>query len=285
LPQRRKAAATVRDAVAVSAPLPASGGLLDVFTTNGQTYVRDIQKDLVPRVIAHSGYRWHNAVARNEMLQVLRFLTISKGGVYVHWDALAARSRKSEKDLALKIAASHAHAARNHQDYVARAVCKLFQATPDDTKLCFVKEEVFGITDGGAIIGADHPVMKEMFEIPIIGALCCSLKLYGLLSSNPLSGCAGLAGNYQSKVLFEKSKSETKGETTVLQNRMHPSQQKFFDLLGTQCPQCPLPSPVFFLCIRPGMEHLPWYGGRSPQSFIRPGMEHLPWYGGRSPQS
>ena len=58
---------------------------------------------------------------------------------------------------------------------------KLFQDTPDDKKLCYVKEEVFEITDGGPIIDTDHPVIKEMFEIPIAGVLCCSLNLYGLL--------------------------------------------------------------------------------------------------------
>ena len=65
-------------------------------------------------------------------------------------------------------------------------------------------------------------------------------------SADRCGGCAGLAGNYQSKVLFEKSGKP--GETTVLQNRMHPNQQKFFDLLGTHCP---LPSPVFPPFIRP----------------------------------
>ena len=136
----------MRDAPVVSVCMPATGGIVDVFTSNGQTYVRDIQKDLVPRVIAHCGYRWHNAVARGEMLQILRHLTIRKGGVYAHWDALAARSQQYKyndvKFLGNKIAASHAHAARNHQAYVSRAVQKLFQDTPDDKKLCFVKEEV-----------------------------------------------------------------------------------------------------------------------------------------------
>jgi hypothetical protein len=60
----------------------------------------------------------------------------------------------------------------------------------------------------------------------------------------------GLAGNFQSKVLFEKKESEKLGETTVLQNRLHPSQQKIFDLLGTHCPP---PSPVFPLFIRPSL--------------------------------
>ena len=41
--------------------------------------------------------------------------------------------------------------------------------------------------------------------------------------------CAELVGNYKTKVLFEKADSDDNGETTVLQNWMHPSQQKFFD--------------------------------------------------------
>ena len=85
----------MREAQVVSVPLPEMGGLVDVFAAHGQTYAREIQKDLVPRIkIAHSGYRWHNAVARNEMIQILRFLTFRKGGVYVHWDALAVRSQQ-----------------------------------------------------------------------------------------------------------------------------------------------------------------------------------------------
>ena len=47
--------------------------------------------------------------------------------------------------------------------------------------------------------------------------------------------CAvGPAGNFRSKVLFETKESEALGETTVLQTRLHPGQQKFFDLLGTR---------------------------------------------------
>jgi hypothetical protein len=65
----------------------------------------------------------------------------------------------------------NAHATRNHKHYVMEMVSKLFRATPNDKKLCFVKEEVFGITDGGPIIGPDHTVMLEMFAQPIKGAL------------------------------------------------------------------------------------------------------------------
>jgi len=247
----------VRTPSVVSVPLPATGGLVDVLAGHGQTYVRDIQKDLVPRIIANSGYRWHNAAARNEMLQILRYLTIRKGGIYMHWDALAARSEdhRSNNVMALgrRVAASHAHAANNHRRYIARLVELLFNNTPDNKKMCFVKEEVFGITDGGPIIGADHPLMTEIFAIPIAGALCRSSKFRGVLARcfESADRCAGLAGNFQSKVLFEKKESEVLGETNVLQNRMHPSQQKLFDLLGTHCPP---PSPVSPLFIRPSLD-------------------------------
>ena len=168
--QRTKAVAT---AAVCSVPLPAQGSIVSVFTDHGQTYIRDIQKELVPRVIAYSGFRFHNSLCRPEMLQILRYITIRKGGVYVHWDALAARSEKGKdvRALGIKLANSHAHAARKHSVYVMEQVAKLFRATPNDKKLCFVKEEVFGIADGGPIIGPDHPAMLEMFAQPITGAL------------------------------------------------------------------------------------------------------------------
>ncbi len=44
----------------------------------------------------------------------------------------------------------------------------------------------------------------------------------------------------QAKLLLEQADSEAKGETTVLQNRMHPSQKNVLDLLGTHIymPRC-----------------------------------------------
>ena len=81
----------------------------------------------------------------------------------------------------------------------------------------FVKEEeVFGITDGGPIIGADHPVMTEVFAIPIVGALCTYSNFRGVLARcfESADRCPGLAGNFQSKVLFETKGSEKLGETT-----------------------------------------------------------------------
>ncbi len=64
--------------------------------------------------------------------------------------------------------------------------------------------------------------------------------------------CAGLVSNYQIKVLFEQEDCEDKRilttgqnfaeETTVLQNRMHLRQQKFFDPLCTHICILRLPS-------------------------------------------
>ena len=71
----------------------------------------------------------------------------------------------------LPVPGSHAHAARNHQEFVRGKVANLFKHTPDDKQINFVKEEVFRITDGNPIISPDHPVMVEMFGLPIVGAL------------------------------------------------------------------------------------------------------------------
>ena len=103
LPQRQKAVAT---ATVLSVPLPKQDSIVEIFTGHNQSYIRDIQKELVSDKV-----------------------------------------------------------------YVRETVAKLFRATPNDKKLCFVKEEVFGITDRGPIIGPDHPVMLEMFAQPITGAL------------------------------------------------------------------------------------------------------------------
>ncbi len=128
--------------------------LLDVLKSNSQSYIRFIQRDLVRRAIAVAEYRWHNAVARNKMIQILRHLAISKGCVYVHWDALAAQFPDSShvKAMARKKSFSHAHGARKCQNYVRDAICKLFEATPNDAKLNFVKEDVFGVPEGGSNI-------------------------------------------------------------------------------------------------------------------------------------
>jgi len=83
---------------------------------------------------------------------------------------LEARSARSNSATA-QFAKSHAHAAWSHQALVRTAVAMLFQDTPNEPKLNYVKEEVFGILGGRPIIGPDHPVVVEMMAQPIIGTL------------------------------------------------------------------------------------------------------------------
>ncbi len=72
--------------------LPALGYLFDVLKNNGQLFSCNMQKSLVPRMIAAACYRWHNSVSRYLLIQQLLQLTIEKVGVYVHSDALEALS-------------------------------------------------------------------------------------------------------------------------------------------------------------------------------------------------
>ena len=164
---------------------------------------------------------------------------------------------------------------------MSRLVGRTLQGTsvrPTTKKLCFVKEEVFwnyrwrSITDGGSssfygdVRDSDYRCVVLFF------------KLLWIIVVESADRWAGLAGYFQSKVLFEKKESEALGETTVLQNRMHPSQQKLFDLLGTHCPP---PSPVFPLFIRPSLADQLRYG----RGFIRPSLADQLRYGRRSPWS
>ncbi len=78
-------------------------------------------------------------------------------------------------------------------------------------------------------ISPAHPVVVEMMAQPIVGTLYCFML--HIVVESP-DHCAWLAGNFQSKVLFETKDSEAKGETTAVQFRKHPSQEKFFEFLG-----------------------------------------------------
>ena len=100
------------------------------------------------------------------------------------------------------------------------------------------------ITDGGSS-SYNRDVRDSDYRCGVL-----FFKLSWIIVAESADRWAGRAGNFQSKVLFEKKESETKGVTTVLQNRMHPSQQKLFDLLGTHSPA---PSPVSPLFIRPAL--------------------------------
>ena len=160
---------------------------------------------------------------------------------------------------------------------------------PTTKKLCYVKEEVFEITDGGPIIDTDHPVIKEMFEIPIAGALCCSLNLYGLFLSNPLiAAAAALGWQVITNQRFCLRREENQGKPRCFR---------------TGCIQASKSSSIF--SVRTALHRRQFFpfsfdpvwrtncgtGGGPPghkmytMLFIHPGLEHQPWYGRSSPQS
>ncbi len=72
----------------------------------------------------------------------------------------------------------------------------------------------------------DHPAIVVMFKQRIIS------ELLDVCVVDELENSAWRTGNYQAKILFESKDSQAKGETTVLQNRVHPSQQQFFEFLS-----------------------------------------------------
>ena len=73
--------------------------------------------------------------------------------------------------------------------------------------------------------------------ILVVGTLYCFM-LHVVVESP--DHCAWLAGNFQSKVLFETKGSQAKGETAAVQQRNHPSQEKFFEFLGKQKLRTPI---------------------------------------------
>ncbi len=151
-----------------------------------------------------------------------------------------------------------------------------------------VKEEVFGITDGGPIIGADHPVIMEMFTIPITGALCCSLNFRGLLLLNPLIAALGWQAisnqrfclrrrnlkRWEKPRCFRTGCIQASKSSSIFSVRTALHRRQFFPfsfdpVWSTSCGTGGAPpghKMYTMLFIHPGLEHQQWYGRSSPQS-------------------
>jgi len=158
----------------------------------------------------------------------------------------------------------------------------------DDKKLCFAKEEVSGITDGGQSPMEDHPVFMEMFAVPITGALCYSLKFCGLLLLNPLIAALGwqVISNqrfclrrrnlkrWEKPRCFRTGCIQASKSSSIFSVRTAHHRRQFFPfsfdpVWRTNCgtgggpPGHKLYTMLF---IHPGLEHQPWYVRSSPQS-------------------
>jgi hypothetical protein len=99
-----------------------------------------------------------------------------------------------------KAAASHAHAARNHKDYVSETVAKLFRATPNDKKTLL--RQGGGFRDPRRM---SHHLPRSSCDAGDVRAADyrCVCDSNIVVESEAPDRCAGLVGNYQSKVLFE----------------------------------------------------------------------------------
>ena len=153
-------------------------------------------------------------------------------------------------------------------------------------KLCFVKEEVFGITYGGQSPMEDHPVFMEMFAIPITGALCYS-KLLWIIVVESADRCGWQVISNQRFCLrrrnlkrwekprcfrtgcIQASKSSSIFSVRTALHRRKSCPFSFDPVWRTNCGTGGGPpghKMYTMLFVHPGLEHQPWYGRSSPQS-------------------
>jgi hypothetical protein len=125
--------------------------------------VHAIQPMFVPEIIARCGMRWWNAQFNPQITNVLRELVVKYnlgcfGEVY---DKLREVRPASELDVLRVLRTSHQHTSKEHHYRMNMLALKLFRDTVDPA-VNYVKSKVFGIEDGKPILGADHPLMKEL---------------------------------------------------------------------------------------------------------------------------
>jgi hypothetical protein len=133
----------------------------------GVSFVRQIAQGIVPELISRIGNKWHGAHNKSIAANLLRYCVIADDvdGLAETYDVLAGNNPRAEQSVVARILRSGQHAARQHRTKVAELVRQLFEPTLDDAEMHFVKETVFGVTNGAPIMAADHPAIKELFSI------------------------------------------------------------------------------------------------------------------------
>jgi len=127
-------------------------------------------------IIARSGIRWHSAANKPIIISVLRNYIIDNDidGLAEHYDSMRDRSDRGEKIMVTKFLRSAQHAARQHREYVAWIIDRLFEPTPNEPQMVRVKEEVFGVAGGAPIIQPTNDAMMDLRNQPK-GAQCSHL--------------------------------------------------------------------------------------------------------------
>ena len=129
------------------------------------TFIRSAAT-ITPELIARFGAKWHGAINKPAVANVLRSAVIQEDicGLAESYDRLADKSQKDELTVVTRILRSGQHAARQHRERTAACVRELFaQTPPDNLALRHVKLTVFGVPDGKPIMHLHtHPFFEAM---------------------------------------------------------------------------------------------------------------------------
>jgi len=127
--------------------------------------VHTIQPLFVPEVIARCGMRWWNAQFNPHITNVLREQVVKNnlGFFGESYDKLREVRPASELEVIRVLRTSHQHTSKAHHLRMSMLAQKLFRDTVDPA-VNYVKSKVFGIENGAPILGADHPLMKELMD-------------------------------------------------------------------------------------------------------------------------
>ena len=129
------------------------------------TFIRSAAT-ITPELIARFGAKWHGAINKPAVANVLRSAVIQedKCGLAESYDRLADKSQKDELTVVTRILRSGQHAARQHRQRTAACVRELFAQThPDNLALRHVKLTVFGVPDGKPIMDLQtHPCFAAL---------------------------------------------------------------------------------------------------------------------------
>ena len=125
--------------------------------------VNKIQPLLVPQLVSRFGLRWHNATVNCQVASILRNIVISHdvGGYAEHYDSLLAARPQAVMQLVRRRRDSQAHAVRNFRERIQYLVAELFNKSTNEA-VNYVKQTVFGVSNGNPIISNEHPVVVAM---------------------------------------------------------------------------------------------------------------------------
>ena len=156
---------------ASSSPVPTPGVLqgqdLELLTRSKQAggIGQELQRLVVPEIIARCGMRWWNAQSGAVVGSVVRNVVVQHdlvgfGAAFVQ---LYEANPASLKAILRALRVSHIHCAKNHHDRLAQLVARLIAPSKDE-RVDYGKQKVFGVKSSAPILADDHPVIKYLWN-------------------------------------------------------------------------------------------------------------------------